>query len=581
MSTRKSGPVGVGSVTTPRVVIGHSVMGDLDTLLRVGYPVRPEWVEGRDVWDSLLLARMADETRLSYGLEDLVCDEFPVRPWKEPSQSLFEASGDMGTVPPEVLQERCRRDAWGSALLVGKYAPTLPPGLVEFTHRTAATLHRMCLAGGTVWRPAVVRFIQDVEAAYGAKREVVRAAALGVGMADLSPSNDFHLRELLFKRLGLSSAGSTPTGLPRVDADALAALDHPVVRMIEDYAEWEKLNSTYAKSFAQRLRDLSPDVGWLEWHINPLGARTGRRSSQDPNSQNLPPTLRACFCSRFPGGRIFSGDFARLEVVIIAWLSGEERLLQWFTGGRGYIDVAKALLGQEVEDGTDAYKTVKQLVLATHYRARGKRAAEVLRGMGIIVSDREAQALQDRYLRAFPGLRRYMDARREEMVTTGAIRSPVGRVRHLPCPDGEATPGFWGMWNQAVNFPVQSLASDITAAACLDVEVALCAAAGVSLMDHHRALVNWHATRMGLTAAPRCVLPSALVGKLEHDGPVYSLLTNEVHDELVVDLHPAAWERDAGMIREVMEAGRSLSELCPEFPARSLRVSVSAEERWR
>ena len=552
-----------------KTIVGHSVCGDIDQLIRSGRPVRPEWLVGRDVLDSLLLTRMVDENRLSYSLEDLVCDEFAVRPWKQETQEIFDRTGDMADVPLPQLQARCLRDAWGAALLVKKFAPKVPPRLSEFTHRLAATVHRLGLAGGTLEENRFLEFCQSTEANTTALRKQLRAIAGSAGMTVFDPSNDHHIRELLFKRMSFPVGGRTPTGLPKVDAETLAELSHSVTDLLCRYSEWDKLQTTYAAGL-QTLARPHGDMLWLEWHINPLGARTGRRSSQDPNSQNFPATLRRCFRSRFPGGKILSVDFSRLEVIVLAWLAGEERLLRWFTTGRGYIDVGKWLLGKTVEDGSPDYKVVKQLVLATHYRAQGKKAAGVLRKMGISISDHEAQGLQEKYLSELPGIGVYITRRKEELLTTGQVRSPVGRVRHLPCYDGEHTPGFWGLWNQAVNFPVQSFAGEITAGALCDVEAALLAEAGVSLEEHHRALLNWQAARLGLTAAPRVVVRSDLM-----DGPDYSLISNEVHDELVVDLHPRSFKRDADLVREMMCAGVSIRALCPEFsPALSVGVSV-------
>ena len=100
------------------VVCGHSIGGDLDHLVRLGL-AKETWLQGVDVKDSLLLARMCEENgaRGTYALENLMLAEFNVAPWKAETEKLIKKTGNAADWTPEQRIERCRLDAWATVVL--------------------------------------------------------------------------------------------------------------------------------------------------------------------------------------------------------------------------------------------------------------------------------------------------------------------------------------------------------------------------------------------------------------------------------------------------------------------------------
>ena len=162
-----------------------------------------------------------------------------------------------------------------------------------------------------------------------------------------------------------------------------------------------------------------------------------------------------------------------------------------------------------------------------------------------------------------------MDDRRAELLASGQVISPTGRVRRLPVPDGENTPGFGHLLNEAINFPIQSFAADITGSALVDVEAALLSEHNQTLTDHHRKLVE----------IEKSLTNGYGLGIVESVGLDYSVVENEVHDSLVADLHPARPEKDEQIIVETMRAVPTLRKLVPAFDA-NLNVKTVRGERW-
>ncbi len=101
-----------------KVLVGHSVAGDLDYLVRLNL-AKETWLRGINVKDSFLLARMVDENRGkgAYGLEPLLLSEFNFGSWKSETEKLLKSTGNAADWSPEQRVERCRLDAWATRIL--------------------------------------------------------------------------------------------------------------------------------------------------------------------------------------------------------------------------------------------------------------------------------------------------------------------------------------------------------------------------------------------------------------------------------------------------------------------------------
>jgi uracil-DNA glycosylase family 4 len=539
------------------VVVGHNVFVDIDAAIRVGLPIKEDWVRGINVRDSLLLARMVDENRGAggYDLETQLTSYFNTRPWKHRTEEISES--DPVAWGPELRADRCRLDAWAAYKLVEKLEP-LAKGPVEFTHRIAASLHRVRLAGVMLDKQAFESVAGQLYAERERARDLLTKAAFSYGMTEFSPTNDKHIRELLFERLGLDVVARTKTeGLPSVDKVTLAYhQNNDAVRLLAAFNAADKVCGLIdgpkgiRANVATTFDTADGPMLYLETNISPLGARTGRRSSNRPNMQNWKPVMRRLVRSRWSGGAILDADYKSLEPYILGWLARDDKYLTYFQEGKGYVGIAKEVYGRDVEKGTREYRVVKAIVLGTNYGAGAKKIANQLWiELGVKLSseyaehEREVERCRKKYLRAFPGIKRYMDKARHTLLTTGKVVTPTGRVRHMPVPQGERTPGFGHFLNSAYNFPIQSLASDVTGSALVDVEEAISREYGISYIELHRAL-------------------------LSKQWPNVPLAINEIHDELVYDLPPddvVNRKRVVELIVETMRAVPTLRKVCPGF----------------
>lgn len=117
-----------------KTLVGHSVTGDLDHLVRLGV-AKDSWLRGEGIKDSLLLARMHDENRGKggYGLEALLLGEFNFQPWKAETEKLIKKTGNAADWTPEQRISRCRLDAWATVVLARHFEEKLNGALESHT----------------------------------------------------------------------------------------------------------------------------------------------------------------------------------------------------------------------------------------------------------------------------------------------------------------------------------------------------------------------------------------------------------------------------------------------------------------
>lgn len=570
-----------------RYLGGHSVPGDIDYLVALG-ECKHEWADGRKVLDSYILAKLVNENLGSkkvngkgpYNLERLLRRVFDVPGWKAESDS-FDPK-DATTWPPDVRARRCAIDAWAAAKLIERLAPKVPRPVREYAHRLNMILHRIYLTGVAINLQTMDSLGLEWKQEAAKHRELLLRHAARAGMREFSPTKDADLRRLLFKKLRLPVTRRTAkTKLPSVDKVTLGQFkDNEVVSHLLTFNRADKLMSSWygsdnPKSKAVPLVKLiehpgpRPDTGWLRASLNPFGARTGRRSSggsdrdeqAGKNFQNWPAAAHRMVVSRYPGGSILGVDYSKLEVVLFAWKAGDEKLFEYFYNGSGYIGVAKELFGKVVDKDSPMYTVAKSTLLAVHYNAKAYRLAEMLwYRLGVKFAKKfqahvdKTEEIRLKYILAFPGVKRYIKERKQELIDTGQVVIVPGHVRHLP---GYANaPTKWArkhLHNEAVNAPVQGLASYVTGSAMLDVEAALCKANKVTLLEHYDNLLR---------------------GKID-----YSVLINEIHDELLVDLHPTNWKRDEELVVATMQSPPTLRALVPALDFK-FKVDTKRGPTW-
>lgn len=210
------------------------------------------------------------------------------------------------------------------------------------------------------------------------------------------------------------------------------------------FKEIKKLLGTYVDKIPQVKE---PKINAVYTTYNQYGAKTGRFSSSDTvskiNLQNIPSKekrIRKIFKAR-DGYKLVGGDFSQIEPRVLAFLSGDESMINAYKEGKDLY----AIMGSQVyqlpyEDCREFYPdgtvnaegkhrrtTMKSVLLGIMYE-RGATAI----GEQFSKSAEWAQQLIDNFYKSFPKINQYRLKIENMAETYGYVTTITGRKRRLP-----------------------------------------------------------------------------------------------------------------------------------------------------
>jgi DNA polymerase-1 len=279
------------------------------------------------------------------------------------------------------------------------------------------------------------------------------------------------LQQILFEKLQLPVLRKSPSGAPSTAEDVLEELapSHPLPRLILDYRGLAKLRSTYTEKLPESI---DPNSGRVHTSYHQAVAATGRLSSNDPNLQNIPirspegRRIRQAFIAD-PGCILLAADYSQIELRIMAHLSGDEGLLRAFAEDR---DIHQATAAEVFSVPLDAVsgeqrRSAKAINFGLIY---GMSAFGLARQLGIARG--AAQSYVDLYFARYPGVRRYMEATREQARREGYVETVFGRRLYLPEIRSRNRAMQQYAERSAINAPMQGTAADIIKRAMIGVD---------------------------------------------------------------------------------------------------------------
>jgi DNA polymerase-1 len=264
---------------------------------------------------------------------------------------------------------------------------------------------------------------------------------------------------------------------------------HPVIEMIENHRELEKLRNTYIDVLPTLV---NPKTGRIHTSFNQVVAATGRLSSSDPNLQNIPVRtelgrkIREAFVAA-PGKILISADYSQIELRIVASLAEDKKLMEIFKNGEDVHAATAAAI-----NGVPLREVTKEM----RYAAKEVNFG-VLYGMGPYglswrtgISQAEAKDFIQKYFALFAGVKKYLDQTLEQARRSGFVETIFGRRRHIPELKSENYQLRSAGERMAVNMPIQGTAADIMKMAMIAVHEKIESLDGVEIiMQVHDELV--------------------------------------------------------------------------------------------
>ncbi len=321
------------------------------------------------------------------------------------------------------------------------------------------------------------------------------------------------LGEILFTQMGLPKPMKYGKGkVVSTAQDVLdeLAVEHPIAAMVIEHRQLQKLKGTYLDALPQ----LADAAGRIHTTFNQVGTATGRLSSTNPNLQNIPirtpvgREIRAAFIAA-PGNVLMSADYSQIELRLMAHFSQDPLLLDAYRTGKDIHTLTAAeVFGVDPETMS---KEVRARAKAVNFGiVYGISPFGLAAQLGI--DQKVAKTYIETYFDRYKGVRTFIDRTLETVRAEQAVRTAFGRVR--PIPDiGSRNPNMRGFAERtAVNTPLQGTAADLIKLAMIALD-----------------------RKMGERA-------------------MRSVMTLQVHDELLFDVVPDEVEAMRELVKAEMEA---------------------------
>jgi DNA polymerase-1 len=258
------------------------------------------------------------------------------------------------------------------------------------------------------------------------------------------------------------------------------AQHHEVPAWVLEHRQLQKLKGTYLDALPQ----LADGAGRIHTTFNQVGTATGRLSSVNPNLQNIPirtevgREIRAAFVAA-PGNLLMSADYSQIELRLMAHFSQDPLLLDAYRTGKD-IHTLTAAEVFEVDPETMSKETRARAKAVNFGIVYGISPFGLAAQLGI--EQKVAKEYIERYFARYKGVAEFIEKTLETVRRDGAVRTAFGRVR--PIPDIQSrNPNQRGFAERtAVNTPLQGTAADLIKIAMLRIDAAMRARGMKSLM---------------------------------------------------------------------------------------------------
>lgn len=241
----------------------------------------------------------------------------------------------------------------------------------------------------------------------------------------------------------------------------------------------EKMYKTYIEGWQEKIQDDSK----LHGRFNIVGTDSNRRSSSDPNCQQIPktsvdPNIKKQLIAP-PGKLYLVFDYSQSELRMMAHLSGDETYLQAFANEEDpHLSIAAKKYGVDIKEATKIYedethpdhklwktrrKQAKQIAFGLIYGIGPGLLAEKLSDpkAGLIVSKEEAKQTMDEFFEEHPKILKYKEKQERFIKKYGYYKQLFGTKRRLPeIWDGTKEEQAYAI-RLGLNFPVQGAAANM------------------------------------------------------------------------------------------------------------------------
>ena len=281
------------------------------------------------------------------------------------------------------------------------------------------------------------------------------------------------LAEVLYEKMGIVSSKKTPSGAYSTAADVLEdlAVVHPIVNDVLNYRKVTKLQSTFTDGL---IKEIAED-GRIHSIFHQKLTTTGRLSSSNPNLQNIPSRdeegrkIRKAFVPK-PGYKFIDADYSQIELRLLAELSGDKTLLDYFQNDKDiHTETAASIFKIPAEEVSHMQRSMAKTVnFSIIYGISAYSLSKDLK-----ISVKAANDYIDAYYELFSEVKPYMQSLIDFAYEHGYVETYFSRRRYIPeLKDKNFNKRKFGE-RAAMNAPIQGTAADIMKLAMINLSQAI------------------------------------------------------------------------------------------------------------
>lgn len=275
------------------------------------------------------------------------------------------------------------------------------------------------------------------------------------------------LSDVLFTDLGLPAQKKTKRGYS-TDNDVLETLEHPIIPLIIQYRQLQKLKGTYIDGMYTLI---SQKDNKIHTTFKQAVTATGRISSTEPNLQNIPVryeagrAIRRAFIAQ-KGNLLVNADYSQIELRILAHLSGDETLINAFKNNEDiHARTAAEVFGKDINQVTSSERSqAKAVNFGIVY---GISDFGLSKNIGC--TRKEAAIFMEKYFERYKQVEKYLRESVNDAKKCGYAKTIMGRRREIR----EIRAQNYNVRSfgerVAMNTPIQGSAADIIKLAMLKV----------------------------------------------------------------------------------------------------------------
>ena len=388
------------------------------------------------------------EARTRYGVHD-----YAMEPPYTPDTDMTE------------LAEYCARDIHYTYLLYKQSIGELDPKLLKIYKRilmpVTAVLQEMEEVGVKVDRKRLhEKTVETLEAIDRSNERLNLLAG-----QEINWSSPDQVRKVLYEDLKMPILNKSATGKPSTAYGTLKKLqqkkNHPILKELIDSRSLYKELSSFLVPWAEFL----DEEDRMHPRYKPFRTVTGRLAAEQPNLQQTKRDsgIRSLIIPR-KGYTFVEADYSQIELRIAAFIAQEPTMLDAYAKGLDIhtITASKVTNKPLAEVTKDDRTKAKAVNFGFLYGMWWKSFQDyAYTNYGVVLTEEQAQKAHKDYFDLYRGLTTWHQSQKREVTATGQVASPLGRIRRLHNIFSPLQSKRMDAERMAINFPVQSMASDI------------------------------------------------------------------------------------------------------------------------